>query len=215
MQTSRSIIVVLAAGLATAALASCASARTGSPGRTDTPNGAPASVRARVMPCAPGKPAAGALRGSALEREWLRLDDENEKPLRDIVAEGNSAKDALASLDASVLTKHNWTLTRYLVRTLHELHSNSIWEARVQLGNEDYAQQALHDALWDGSNAWDIMDGVRGETIAILVWLEKVRTSASQQAEQTRTIVSRLLDAASRLEPVTAKCKAPNDSGLK
>jgi hypothetical protein len=182
MVTPRSIVVVMAVVMAAAGLilAAAAHARGG----------------ADAVP----RPIIAAYRHSATERDWQRLAAENEQPLREIISASDPAKEALASLDASVLSPHHWTLTQFMVRTLSELHAKSIWEARVQLGNEDYTRQALHDADWDGSNAWEVMEGVRGETLQILVWLEKVRTGGSEQAEQTQMLVARLLDAASRSE---------------
>lgn len=185
-------------------------------GRTSPPGIPPLPPRGEVIvrPCV----AADTNRQGPQEREWKRTEAEIEQPLRDILAEGATASEALARLDNDVLKPHGWTLTRYLVRVLRELQARSIREASVEIANEEYAMRSLDDAHWDGQNAWEVVQTARSETVQVFAWLETVRTTDNPRAQQAQGTAERLLYA-TRLPDLTtapltddSRCKRPTDS---
>ena len=210
MLTSRSVRVALIV-CTTAVLTACMSSRTpGDPGpartgRTD----APRLPQPKGVPCPTSRSAADAGKDDRFEREWARIDAEYEQSLRDILSEG-TAMDILASLDKDVLKPHGWSLSRYLVRVIRELQSNSMREAGVEIGQETYAEAALRDATWDGYNAWDIVQSVRSETLQIFVFIEKTRTTDNPRARDAQRVADGLINAARTTEPwVFNGCRRP------
>ena len=185
----------LVLGAATTVLAACAGSGLprpdGRPERTGAPPGIPVPKAASV----------------ARSCEWQRLEAEVEQPLRALTAEGSSAKYALASLDSDTLKPHDWTLTRYLVRVLRELQPHSLKEATINIGNENYAQASLRDAVWDGVNAWSVVEDVRVQTMEILLWLETVRTTDNAHADEARALSETLLNAARTFTPSQANSR--------
>jgi hypothetical protein len=186
--------------------------------------GPPATGGARVIPCVLSEPIVGAFRRSPLERHWRELEKDVEQPLRRILSAQHTPHRALESLDKKILQRHDWTLTRYLVRLLRELKATDLNAARTLLQTEAYAQHALSKAMWDGSNGWDVVDGVRSETLEVLAWIEDVRTSRTPVANQHDTsgvplskeaqaVTERLFKAAAEREPyfVGSNCKEPED----
>lgn len=190
-----------------------------------------ASAGARVFSCALVAPVRSLFRNSALEKRWRQVEAETEQPLRSLLATDLTSKEALLSLDRSVLERHDWTLTRYLVRVLRELEAPDLQAADNLLRLEAYAEHALRDAMWDGTNGWDVVSAVRAETLETFAALEKERkaghaastadqppgkesasggTPATPDAEQ---VVKRLLQEASQQEPysVGSDCKQPRD----
>jgi len=174
-------------------------------GRTDAP-----PLPKGGVACPPSR-SAGADKDNRFEREWDRIDAEYEQPLRDILAESTTATtDALASLDHDVLKPHNWSLSRYLVRVIRELQANSVREAGVEIAHETYAEAALHDASWDGYNAWDIVQNARGETLQIFVSIEKTRTTDNPKARDAQRVADGLINVARTAEPwVFTGCRRP------
>lgn len=168
-------------------------------GRTDTPR---MPMPRGVKTCPEPKPAAdGSKATNQYEREWQRIDAEYEQPLREVVNANSSAQYALATLDKDVLKPHNWSLSSYLIRVIRELKSSSVRGASVEIGNETYAEASLRDASWDGVRAWDIVQGVRVETLNLFVWLEKARTTDNPHAQQAQSVADGLLNAARTAEP--------------
>ena len=188
----RSVLVLCAA---TTVLAACADAGLPRPDRRPERTGAPPGI--------PVPKSASVARSC----EWQRLEAEVEQPLRALAAEGFSAKQALASLDHDTLKPHDWTLTRYLVRVLRELQPRSLKEATINIGNENYAQASLRDAVWDGVNAWSVVEDVRVQTMEILLWLETVRTTDNAHADEARSISETLLNAARTFTPSQANAR--------
>ena len=168
----------------------------------------PSGSRTSDKACASSNSAA-ARRSSS---QWQSLEAENESPLREIVAGNWRAAQALESLESTVLGPHGWTLTKYTVRLLAELHSRSIKDATIQLRNEDYAQQTLHDAVWDGVNAWDIESDARFDTLEILLALEVARTTDNPQFEHAQAVAAHLLAAGGSLDTRAdrSSCKTPS-----
>lgn len=200
-------------------LAACAGQRTGT---YDERRGPGQIVRARVVSCALGKQVAQVFRTSPLERHWRRIEKDIEKPLREVVDAGYLARDALESLEGAVLKRHDWTLTRYMVRVLRELEAPDLGTATSLLRSESYAQHALHDATWDGANGWDVVRGVRAETLEILKGIDDVASERSVPdtaaepsaiASRARDVERKLIAAASELEPyyLDANCREPDD----
>jgi hypothetical protein len=176
-------------------------------GRTDAP---PMPYPKGGVAC-PSSRSAAAAKDDKFEREWDRIDAEYEQPLRDILAAGSIATtDAVASLDKDVLKPHNWSLSRYLVRVIRELQANSIREAGVEIGQETYAEASLRDATWDGYNAWDIVQNVRGETLEIFVSIEKTRTTDNPRAGDAQHLADGLIHVAKTEQPwVFTGCRKP------
>jgi hypothetical protein len=211
---------VIASTVACLLAAACAGQRTsGKP-----PGGPPVVGGARVASCALSQPIVDAFRRSPLERYWREIEKDVEEPLRSILATRHSPHQALESLDKKILQRHDWTLTRYLVRLVRELEAQDLNSARTLLQMDAYAQHALSDAMWDGSNGWNVVSGVRSETIEVLSWLEDVRnsrtpiahqhnTSGVPWAKQAQEVTDRLLEAAAEREPyfVGSNCKEPED----
>jgi hypothetical protein len=192
--------------------------------RPPSQGGPPVSGGARVIPCVLSEPIVGAFRRSPLERHWWELEKDVEQPLRRILSTRHTPHQALESLDKKILQRHDWTLTRYVVRLLRELKATDLNAARTLLQTEAYAQRALSKAMWDGSNGWDVVDGVRSETLEVLAWIEDVRTSRTPIANQhdapgvplsreAQAVTERLFKAAAEREPyfVGSNCKEPED----
>jgi hypothetical protein len=57
------------------------------------------------------------------------------------------------------LSRHDWSLTRYLVRLLRELEAPDLRAAQNLLQMDAYAQHTLRDAAWDTANGWDVWIG--------------------------------------------------------
>ena len=178
-------------------------------GRTD----APQLPHARgVKACPAPKAAADGSKSNQYDREWQRIEAEYEQPLRDVVNANTSAEYALATLDKEVLKPRKWSLSSYLIRVIRELQSGSVREAGVEIGHETYAEAALRDAFWDGNNAWDIVQGVRGQTLDIFVGLEKARTTDNPKAHDAQVVADGLINAARTAEPwVFAGCVPPKN----
>lgn len=209
-------------------LDACAGQRTGT---EDDRRGPGQIARARVISCALGKQVAQVFRGSPLERHWRRIEKDIEKPLQEVVGAGYLARDAFESLKGAVLERHEWTLTRYMVRVLRELEAPDLATATALLRSESYARHALDDATWDGTNGWDVVRGVRAETVEILKWIDDVASgravhetvsgssgggsvpSSEAIASQAREVARKLIEAASELEPyyLDANCREPDD----
>src|SRR5262245_10783833 len=75
------------------------------------PTGVPPAGVIWRGPCFLAKPVVAALKHSKLEKAWKELEVPNEAPLRKIIEQDTLAKEALASLEQSVLTPHKWTFT--------------------------------------------------------------------------------------------------------
>jgi hypothetical protein len=166
-----------------------------------------------ARPCPLIGPVVAVLRGSKHEREWKRVEKTLEPTLREIVNEGITSREALASLENDVLKPHKWSLSRYLVRVIRELQSDSVHEASVEIGHEAYTEASLRDAHWDGYNAWDVVEGVRAETLEILLSLENARTSENPKAQDAQKVADGLMQVARTAEPWTTDggCTQPND----
>jgi len=209
--TSRTVRLAVIACTATV-LAACMSAPMPGDPRTRTGRSdGPQLPQPKGGVQCPTSRSATAPKDNRFEREWERIDAEYEQALQDILAEGNvSTTDALATLNKDVLKPRDWSLSRYLVRVIHELHSNSIREAGVEIGQETYAEAALRGASWDGYNAWDIVQNVRGETLQMFVFLEKTRTTDNPKAREAQRVADGLINAARTAEPwVFTGCRKP------
>jgi hypothetical protein len=116
---------------------------------------------------------------SALHAEarnsWDEIEAATEKHFQEVIGSCDGTKDQLANLNGK-LNRYGWTLTRYTVQLLHELHADSLPQASERLNDDDYAAIALRDAMWDGFNGWAIASSLRSETLEILQQLEAVRT---------------------------------------
>ena len=215
-----------AAALVCVLLVACAGARTS--GERQWPW---ATSKVRVIHCAMAKPIVEAYRRSAFERYWRALEGEIEEPLRKVIEPGYLASSALASLEYDMLSRYDWSLTRYLVRLLRELEAEDLPSARALLGNEAYAEHVLDDAMWDGTNGWRVVRLVRAQTLEILRWLDDVRTGRAGEddleSEETpmampalvaeaQRVTDRLFEAAAQPEPysVGANCEPPDDPAL-
>jgi hypothetical protein len=176
-------------------------------GRTDAPS-MPTSKGG--VTCPQARSGADAGKDDRFEREWARIDEEYEQSLRDILNEGVSAQDVLASLDKDVLKPHNWSLSRYLVRVIRALQSSSMREAGVEIAQETYAEASLRGATWDGYNGWDIVQNVRSETLQVFVFIEKTRTTDNPKAREAQRVADGLINAARTTEPwVFTGCRRP------
>jgi hypothetical protein len=201
-----------------ASLAGCIGARTGS---SATPQSRP-SVGVMARPCGLAKTISGTLRNTMLERHWRELEQDTEQPLRQIVSSRATVQSALESLDERVLDRHDWSLTRYLVRLLRELEAPDLRAAQSLLQMDAYAQSALQDAAWDTANGWDVVSRVRGESIQILMWIDDVRagrikvsgeSASAELPKLAQDVTDRLLQAAKDLErySMASECREPSD----
>lgn len=181
--------------------------------RTEQPQEPHPRGAVAARPCLLIAPAVAAVRRSRYEREWQAVEKRLEPSLRAIVNEGVTSKEALASLDNDVLKPHKWSLSRYLVRVIHELQADSVQEASVEIGHEAYSEATLRDAHWDGYNAWNVVEGVRAETLEILLSLENARTTENPKAQDAQRVADKLMQVAKTAEPWVFEggCRQPND----
>ena len=167
-------------------------------------------------PCFLAKPIVTALRHSKLERYWKELEDPNEAPLRKIIEQDTLAKDALASLEQSVLTPHKWTFTRYTVQVLRALRVQDLKQATALLRQEAYLRSTLRYVAWDGPPAFDTINSARVETIELFNFLEDTRTGGGPDAEQMQKTLDMFFAASIGADPYSVGgqwCNEPDDAG--
>jgi hypothetical protein len=152
---------------------------------------------------------AGLLAASALHAEsrgaWYQVESDTEKSFQEVIGSCDETKDELAALNGK-LDRYGWSLTRYTVQLLHELGAESLPQASERLNDDEYASQALRDAMWDGFNGWSIVSSLRSETLEILQQLEAVRTgdanvslAASGEGEKAKALRKTLADKAQQV----------------
>lgn len=207
--------VVVSTALVAACTSSGGSTRSGRTGPRP-PGTPPGAVIVRTLPCFLTKPIVAVLKRTKLEKYWQEMEAQTEAPMRSVIERDTLAKEALASLEQGMLTRHEWTLTRYMVRVLRELKATNLEVATKRLRSDVFLRAVLRHVSWDGPSALDVVMSVRAETIELIEWLDETRVGGGPDAGQAQKVVDELLQYASVPEPYSVGgqwCSEPDDAG--